>query len=61
MKEEARYKENETKYDPANETFGDFLKNLKKTAKQVFGDKEERHFLVWQETYKDSTGTNNGK
>ena len=37
MKEVARYKWNEAKYDPSNETFSDFLKNLKKTAKQAFG------------------------
>ena len=37
MKEVARYKWNEAKYDPTTETFSEFLKNLKKTAKQAFG------------------------
>ena len=38
LKEVARYKWDQARYDPTTETFSDFLKNLKKTAKQVFGD-----------------------
>ena len=36
LKEVARYKWDKARYDPTAETFGDFLKNLKKTAKQAF-------------------------
>ena len=38
LKEVARYKWDQARYDPTTETFSDFLKNLKKTAKQAFGD-----------------------
>ena len=42
MREVARYKWNEAKYDPTTQTFGDFLKNLKKIAKQAYGDKADK-------------------
>ena len=29
--------------DPINETFTEFLKNLKKTAKEAFGNEAENH------------------
>ena len=41
MMEEARYKWNEAKYDPANEAFGDLLINLKTTVKQAFDNDVE--------------------
>ena len=48
LKEVARYKWDEARYDPTTETFGDFLESLKKTAKQAFGneaDKDIKMFL----------------
>ena len=42
MREIARYKWNEAKYDPTTQTFGDFLKNLKKIAKQAYGDEADK-------------------
>ena len=42
MREVARYKWNEAKYDPTTQTFGDFLKNLKKIAKQAYGDEADK-------------------
>ena len=42
LKEVARYKWDQARYDPTTETFGDFLKNLKKTAKQAFGNEADR-------------------
>ena len=42
MREVARYKWNEAKYDPTTQTFGDFLKNLKKIAKQAYGEEADR-------------------
>ena len=48
LKEVARYKWDQARYDPTTETFGDFLKSLKKTAKQAFGieaDKVIKMFL----------------
>ena len=47
MKEGARYKWNEARYDSNNETLGDFLINLKKKAKQAFGDEAERHIRTF--------------
>ena len=41
LKEVARYKWDQARYDPTTETFGDFLKRLKKTAKQVFGNEAD--------------------
>ena len=38
LKEVARYKWDQARYDPTTETLGDFLKSLKKTAKQAFGN-----------------------
>ena len=49
LKEVALYKWDQARYDPTTETFGDFLKNLKKTAKQAFGnvaDNVIKMFLV---------------
>ena len=42
MREVARYKWNEAKYDPTTQTFGDFLKNLEKIAKQAYGDEADK-------------------
>ena len=42
LKEVARYKWDQARYDPTTETFGDFLKSLKKTAKQAFGNEADR-------------------
>ena len=42
LKEVARYKWDQARYDPTTETFSDFLKNLKKTAKQAFGEEADR-------------------
>ena len=42
MREVARYKWNEAKYDPTTQTFGDFLKDLKKIAKQAYGDEADK-------------------
>ena len=42
MREVARYKWNEAKYDPTTQTFGDFLKNLKKIAKQAYGHEADK-------------------
>ena len=42
LKEVARYKWDQARYDPTTETFGDFLKRLKKTAKQAFGNEADR-------------------
>ena len=42
LKEVARYKWDQARYDPTTETFGDFLKNLKKTAKQAFGNEADK-------------------
>ena len=42
LKEVARYKWDQARYDPTTETFSDFLKNLKKTAKQAFGDEADK-------------------
>ena len=42
LKEVARYKWDQARYDPTTETFSDFLKNLKKTAKQTFGDEADK-------------------
>ena len=42
LKEAARYKWDQARYDPTTETFSDFLKNLKKTAKQAFGDEADK-------------------
>ena len=39
FREVSKYKWNQITYDPTKENFGDFLKNLKKVAKQAFGDK----------------------
>ena len=43
MKEVAKWKWNEAMQDPINETFTEFLKNLKKTAKDAFGNEAENH------------------
>ena len=42
LKEVARYKWDQARYDPTTETFSDFLKNLKKTAKQAFGEEADK-------------------
>ena len=42
MREVARYKWNEAKYDPTTQNFGDFLKDLKKIAKQAYGDEADK-------------------
>ena len=42
MREVARYKWNEARYDPTTQTFGDFLKDLKKIAKQAYGDAADK-------------------
>ena len=42
LKELSRYKWDQARYDPTTETFSDFLKNLKKTAKQAFGDEADK-------------------
>ena len=42
LKEVARYRWNEAKYDPATESFSDFVKNLKKIAKQAFGTEADK-------------------
>ena len=42
MREVAQYKWNEAKYDPTTQTFGDFLKDLKKIAKQAYGDEADK-------------------
>ena len=41
LKEVARYKWDQARYDPTTETFGDFLKSLKKTSKQAFGNETD--------------------
>ena len=42
MREVARYKWNEAKYDPTTQSFEDFLKDLKKIAKQAYGDEADK-------------------
>ena len=42
LKEKARYNWGQARYDPTTETFGDFLKSLKKTAKQAFGNEADK-------------------
>ena len=42
LKEVARYKWDQARYDPTTGTFSDFLKNLKNTAKQAFGDEADK-------------------
>ena len=42
LKEMARYKWDQARYGPTTETFSDFLKNLKKTAKQALGDEADK-------------------
>ena len=42
LKEVARYKWDQARYDPTTETFGNFLKKLKKTAKQAFGNEADK-------------------
>ena len=42
LKEVARYKWDQARYDPTTETFSDFLKNLKKIAKQAIGDEADK-------------------
>ena len=42
LKEVARYKWDQARYDPTTETLSDVLKNLKKTAKQAFGDEADK-------------------
>ena len=39
LKEVAKYKFDQMRYDPTAETFNDFLNKFKKVAKQAFGDK----------------------
>ena len=39
LKEVAKYKLDQMRYDPTTETFNDFLNEFKKVAKQAFGDK----------------------
>ena len=47
MREVARYKWNEAKYDPTTQTFGDFLKNLKKIANQAYGDETDKRIKMF--------------
>ena len=42
MREVVGYKWNEAKYDPTTQTFGDFLKNLKKIAEQAYGNEADK-------------------
>ena len=42
MREVARYKWNEAKYDPTTQTLGEFLKDLKKIAKQANGNEADK-------------------
>ena len=42
LKEVARYKWDQARYDPTTEKFGNFLKSLKKTAKQAFGNEADK-------------------
>ena len=42
LKEVARYKWDQARYDPTTEAFSDFLKNLKKIAKQAFGEEADK-------------------
>ena len=42
MREVARYKWNEGRYDPTTQKFGDFQKDLKKIAKQAYGDEADK-------------------
>ena len=39
LKEVAKYKFDQMRYDPSAETFNDFLNKFEKVAKQAFGDK----------------------
>ena len=41
IKKVARYKWDQARYDPTTESFGDFLKSLKKTAMQAFGNEAD--------------------
>ena len=67
LKEVARYKWDQARYDPTTETFSDFLKSLKKTfwktgtsfrKRSQQGDKD---VLVRQITGRNSARTHNGK
>ena len=42
LKEVTRYGSDQAKYDPTTEPFSDFLKNLKKIAKQALGNEFDR-------------------
>ena len=42
LKEVARYKWDQARYDLTTETFGNFLKSLKKTAQQAFGNEADK-------------------
>ena len=42
LKEVARYKWDQARYEPTTETFSDFLKSLKKTARQAFGNEADK-------------------
>ena len=42
LKEVGRYKWDQASYDPTTETFENFLKSLKKTAKQAFGNEADK-------------------
>ena len=42
LKEVARYKRDQARYDSTTETFGDFNNSLKKTAKQAFGNEADK-------------------
>ena len=47
LKEVPRYKWDQARYDPTTETFGDFLKSLKKTAKQAFGNEADNVIKIY--------------
>ena len=47
MRETVRYKWNEAKYIPTTQSFGDFLKDLKKLAKQAHGDEADKSIKLF--------------
>ena len=47
MREDARYKWNEDNYDPTTQAFGDFLRDLKKIAKQAYGDEADKCIKIF--------------
>ena len=65
MREVARYKWIEAKNDPTTQSFGDFLNDVQKLAKQTYGDEADKcikMFLFGRKTISQhSIGTNNGQ